>query len=601
MSTLTEAISIALAQSLWQDAFVAVGLWLALRALHRRSASVRYAISCAALGLMALWPVSSALSRVGTTPSEPMPSLLMPATDGVRAVPELVRATWSVATRPDVASVAPIERWALPLWAIGVVLFSLRAVGSATYARRLTRRAAPADPALVASVARLAERMRIARRVRVAISTLMPTPATVGVWRPVLLMPPAAALGLTPEQLEAVIAHELAHIRRHDYLVNILQVLVETLFFYHPAIWWASRQIRVERELCCDDDAVRECGDALSYAKALSAIARYPLTTPRLAIGAANGSLVRRIERLLGADTREYGPSLWSPALAVTLVAACVVAHASWAQAQAQTFAVASVKQNRSAELMIKMDMPGARRFVATNVPLRNLIRFAYDVDESRLTGGPDWIRTERFDVNATADEDLPTWTPAGPPPVVLSMLRALLADRFKLTTHKETRELPVYALVKARSDGRLGPRASISTSDCEAMLAGRSGAQPPPSKPEEPPMCGMRIGPGQMLLGGVPMAQFAFVLGPFAQRLVVDRTELTGKYNLQLSWTPQGMRVGGPPAAGAPSPPPLPPVDPDGASLFVAIQEQLGLKLEPSRAPIEVVVIDQVERPSAD
>ena len=599
MSLLTDAVRIALAQSLWQDVVVACGLWLTLRALHRRSANVRYVVSCVALGLMVLWPVSSALDRLGPAPAEPRPLLLTPATDVVRAVPELVRATWNVASRQQVVSVAPIERWALPLWALGVVLFSLRAVGSATYAMRLTRRAAPADPALAASVARLAERMRIARRVRVAISTLMPAPATLGVWCPVLLMPPAAALGLTPAQLEAVIAHELAHIRRHDYLVNILQVLVETLFFYHPAIWWTSKQIRVERELCCDDAAVRECGDALSYAKALSAIARYPLTTPRLALGAANGPLVRRIERLLGVETREYGPSLWSPALAVTLVAACVVAHSSWAQAQEQKFAVASVKQNRSAELMMNMDMPGTRRFVATNIPLRNLIRFAYDVDEARLTGGPDWIRTERFDVNATADEDLPTWTPAGPPPVVLSMLRALLADRFKLTTHKETRELPVYALVRARGDGRLGPRASVSSADCEAMLAGRSGPQPPPSKPEEPPMCGMRIGPGQMLLGSVPMTQFAFVLGPFAQRLVVDRTELTGKYNLQLSWTPQGMRLGGPPP-GAPAPP-LPPIDPDGASLFVAIQEQLGLKLEPSRAPLEVVVIDQVERPTAD
>ena len=598
MSTLTEAISTALAQSLWQDAVVAVGLWAALRALHRRSPNVRYVVSCSALALMVLWPVTTALSLLGPSSVEPATSVLTPATDVVSAVPEIVRATWSLATSQEVTSVAPIERWAVPVWAVGVMLFSLRAVGSATHAMRLTRRAAPADPALVSIVVRLARRMRIARHVRVATSTLMPGPATVGVWRPMLLMPTAAVLGLTPEQLEAVIAHELAHIRRFDYLVNILQVLVETLFFYHPAIWWASRQVRVERELCCDDEVVRVCGDPLSYARALTTLARQPLTTSRLAIGATNGPLVRRVERLLGVEPREYGSSLWSPALAVALVAACVVAHSSWAEAQEQKFAVASVKPNRSAEQMIKIDIPGAKRFAATNVSLRNLIRFAYDVDEARLIGGPDWIRSERFDVNATADEDLPTWTPAGPPPVVLSMLRALLVERFKLTTHKETRELPVYALVKARSDGQLGPRASASSSDCDAMLTGRSGPQPPPAKPDDPPLCGMRIGPGQMLLGGVPMSQFAFVLAPFAQRIVIDRTELTGKYNLQLSWTPQGMRLGGPPPQGGP---PLPPIDPDGASLFVAIQEQLGLKLEPSRAPIEVVVIDQVERPTAD
>jgi uncharacterized protein (TIGR03435 family) len=289
-----------------------------------------------------------------------------------------------------------------------------------------------------------------------------------------------------------------------------------------------------------------------------------------------------------------------SVALRMTVLAASIVAASSPPSAQTPSpsgrFDVASVKPNRSGALSIGFDVPGARRFTVSNAPLRDIIRFAHDVDEARLVGGPEWIRSERFDIVATAERDIPAWTPDGPPAVLLAMVRSLLADRFHLDTHHDTRELPVYALVVARSDRRLGPRASVSTVDCAAASASR--AAPQPASPGEPPVCGMRIGPGQMLLGGVPMSRFANVLAPFARRVVVDRTELTGTYNLQLSWTPQGPRTQGPPADGAPA---LPPVDADGASLFASIQEQLGLKLEPTRAPLEVVVIDRVERPSPD
>jgi uncharacterized protein (TIGR03435 family) len=287
-------------------------------------------------------------------------------------------------------------------------------------------------------------------------------------------------------------------------------------------------------------------------------------------------------------------PVLTALAPAIVIASATVAPSTVAAQTPpvAGRFEVTSVKPNRSGALNVGIDVPGTRRFTVTNASLREIIRFAHDLDDARLVGGPDWIRSERFDIVATAERDIPTWTPDGPPAALLSMVRALLAERFHLETHSETRELPVYALVLGRADQKLGPRASVSTVDCAASRA----EQRPALSPGEAPACGMRIGPGQMLLGGVPMSRFATVLAPFAQRLVIDRTGLTGAYNLQLSWTPQGPRL--PPPDGAP---PLPPVDPNGASLFTAIQEQLGLKLEPSRAPVEVVVIDRVERPSPD
>jgi len=603
MNTVAYMITAALMHSLWQDAIVAFVLWIVLHASRRQSPNLRYLMGCVALAAMVLWPVLSSVSVRVPVSSQTTSALASPHS-APTAVPDIARSGWTLVVRAQETSAVPLQQWVLPIWIVGVMLFSLRAVGSSAHALKATRRGAPADSGLTAMVTTVATRVGVTRRVRVLTSALSHGPATIGALRPVILIPPAALAGLTPQQLEAIIAHELAHIRRHDYLVNLFQVLVETLFFYHPAIWWASRRIRIERELCCEDVAVRCCGDRLGYAQALTTLARVPLASPRLAPGATSGPLVQRIHRLLGGDAREFAPSLWPPAVAVVFVLGCAAFDIGWAQtADAQRFDVASIKQSRSGDLGLGFDVPGTRRFTATNVPLRDLIRFAFDVDETRLVGGADWIKNDRVDIVATSNQDIPTWTPAGPPSVLLAMLRSLLKERFQLETHPETRELPVYALVLARTDRKLGPRASVSTIDCATMLAGRSGPQPPPAAPSDPPLCGMRIGPGQMLLGGVPMSQFATVLAPFARRLVVDRTELTGNFNLQLSWTPQGMRLGGPPPDGAvpPLPPPVPPPDQNGASLFVSIQEQLGLKLEPSRAPVEVVVIDRVERPTPD
>jgi len=153
----------------------------------------------------------------------------------------------------------------------------------------------------------------------------------------VILLPPATALGLTPRQLEAVVAHELAHIRRHDYIVNILQMIMETLFFYHPAVWWTSNRIRVERELCCDDLAITACGDPLCYAQALTRIAATLVPAPSVALGAASGSLRLRIQRLLGEEPRRpSGLPAWPAVLAVVLVLTCSGLNINWIRAHAQ-------------------------------------------------------------------------------------------------------------------------------------------------------------------------------------------------------------------------------------------------------------------------
>jgi len=185
----------------------------------------------------------------------------------------------------------------------------------------MTRRATrPVDEGWELALIRLRRRLGIEHAVTLLESSMAPVPAVVGWLRPVILVPASAFAGLTPQQLEAILAHELAHVRRHDYLVNLLQAAVETLLFYHPAVWWVSSQVRQERESCCDDLAVSVCGDRLGYARALAALEG--LRTPRLALGADGGSLLRRIRRLAGVpETAGGAPVAWvAGALALALL-----------------------------------------------------------------------------------------------------------------------------------------------------------------------------------------------------------------------------------------------------------------------------------------
>jgi uncharacterized protein (TIGR03435 family) len=269
-------------------------------------------------------------------------------------------------------------------------------------------------------------------------------------------------------------------------------------------------------------------------------------------------------------------------------------------------FEVASIKPNNSGDGRVMMqNQPG--RFVATNITLRLLIRNAYQLQDFQISGGPGWMASDHFDINAKVPDeyrDLPPMRPgSGPGPLQL-MIRALLVERFKLTVHNETKDSPIYALILARSDGKLGPNLKKSETDCEAMFAAgraRGGAMPPPGPPPpgQPMPCGIRIGPGNMAVGGVPLAQVANALGMFAGRIVQDRTGLIGNYDMNLTWTPDQMPQRPP---GAPSDQPAQfngvSVDPNGPSLFTAVQEQLGLKLDSQRGPVETLVIDRAEKP---
>jgi uncharacterized protein (TIGR03435 family) len=289
-----------------------------------------------------------------------------------------------------------------------------------------------------------------------------------------------------------------------------------------------------------------------------------------------------------------------------TLSVAWPAAQAPRAPSAAPAFEVASIKPNNSGDGRIMMqNQPG--RYIATNVTLRLLIRNAYQLQDFQIAGGPSWLNSDHFDINAKVPDefrDQPPMRPGGAPGPLQLMIRALLADRFKLAVHNETKDSPIYALILARSDGKLGPGLKKSDVDCAAAFAAgraRGGPMPPPGPPQpgERMPCGMRIGPGNLMGGGALMPQFANTLGMFAGRVVLDRTGLQGAYDIDLTWTPDQMP---PRPPGAPTDPPVQfngvAIDPNGPSLFTAVQEQLGLKLDSQRGPVEVLVIDRAEKP---
>ena len=286
-------------------------------------------------------------------------------------------------------------------------------------------------------------------------------------------------------------------------------------------------------------------------------------------------------------------------------VATTVALPLGQAAATADRFEVASVKPYNGPLTMISANTEPGGRFVAQQQSLRDLLALAYKLRDSQIVGGPAWIGSDRFDVNAKAARDFPPFNPMGEIGPLERMLQSLLADRFKLVVHSETREMPIFALIPARSDRKLGEKLRPASIDCAARFAdqARAGGSGPLMAGDRP-TCGMVVSPWSIRIGGGPLSQLTMVLTQMTNRFVVDRTGLTGNYDVDLQWTPTGLRMNRPPGGdGPPSGPPIPvpPPDANGATLETAIQEQLGLKLDPERAPVSVLVIDRVERPSPD
>jgi TRAP-type C4-dicarboxylate transport system substrate-binding protein/beta-lactamase regulating signal transducer with metallopeptidase domain len=334
-TTAIETLGWTLLHFLWQGTLIALILAVLVWLLRNRHPSLRYLLACTSLAVMLACPIVTYLVLDSSNSTPPVVETALPPQTQVVAEPALVN---DVAAQPAVTPVvfAPeggtgkkaswLERNLKPwlpylvvFWGVGVLILSLRLLGGLWFLRKLrTRLTKPVSTMLVSQLNAVAERLGLARQVQLRESLAVSVPLVIGWLRPMILLPSSVMSGLSVKQLEMILAHELAHIRRHDYLVNLLQSVIETLLFYHPLVWWVSAKIRHERELCCDDLAIKVCGgDKQSYAQALADLDDLR-PNMQFVQAATGGSLLKRILRLADrAMPKALEPRQWLAGLSM--------------------------------------------------------------------------------------------------------------------------------------------------------------------------------------------------------------------------------------------------------------------------------------------
>lgn len=358
---LVEMLGWVLLHSVWQLAVVALLVWLMERSFRRLSSSSRYVLQLVALLIMCVCPVVTCWKMEPVSDSVAMDlssgegvAFLPNAGDGAAGalLPADFTANAQASLDTTEAARQPTHNsrgWRDPLlsilrpwlstmvaaWGLGVLVFSLRPIAGWVSVYRLRSRGASVAPEFVREkLQALCETLQVRRRVDVLVSTLVSSPVVIGCYRSLILLPASFATSVPLSQLEAILAHELAHVKRYDYFTNLIQTLMETLFFYHPAVWWLSSRIRIERENCCDDLVVKALNNHLDYGKALLAVEEYRTHSAVLALNARGGSLLARVRRILSVPADDAGHGSAS-VLALVCLLTCLVAGLSWSAAVA--------------------------------------------------------------------------------------------------------------------------------------------------------------------------------------------------------------------------------------------------------------------------
>jgi len=431
----------------------------------------------------------------------------------------------------------------------------------------------------------------IRRPIKIMLSPGSLEPGVFGIARPVLVWPDGISQHLDDPHLEAVLAHEVWHVRRRDNLFAASHMLVEAIFWFYPLVWWLGARLIDERERACDEEVVALGNDRQIYAESILRVCEFCLGSPLPCVSGVTGAdLKRRMVHIMN-DRISHKLDFARKAL-LTLAALLAIAvpitfgllNATPSRAQSQA-ASANLPTPVYSSVSIKPSKPSAGElyraklmvnlsdgsFTAKDITLQRLIQLAYHIQDSLLVGGPDWVNTAKFDINAKLD-----------PSVVAAVhkhmaehnggdLEVLLAEKFKLAVHSENRILPAYDLVVDSGDSKLQEVDGIRI---------------------------MHMEPGQLISQGTPIDLFAAQLSMRLDRPVVDKTGLKGSYAFNLHWTPasdelERLKQGGEEQAVPQTP------DPNGPSLYTALQEQLGLKLEPHTESVQVLVIDHAEAPS--
>jgi uncharacterized protein (TIGR03435 family) len=598
------------ANHLWQSTLLAAAAALVALALRRHGAQVRYWVWLAAsvkflVPFGALVAIGGAVSwrSVDVVPYENPVVLLEAISDPFS--PGGLPMTAAAGDRAAASLVPWLPVLATAVWALGAAIVLTAWLVRWRRMRWSLRQAVPLTSGReVESLRRLATRLGV-RPPPMRESEVPVEPGACGILRPVLLWPRGISDRLTDDQVDAILAHELCHVRRRDNLAAALHMASQAIFWFHPLVWWIGARLVDERERACDEEVIRLGSEPEVYAESILKTCTFYLESPLVCVAGVTGSdLKKRIEHIMTHGTaRTLG--VWRKTLLGLAGAVAFVTPVAFGafNPPPQTRAVAapatlpafdeiSIRPNASAGRGGRGGQMQPGRFVAQNLTLRTIIRRAFggggrapgntlDLFESQVAGGPDWLDRDKFDIVATA-------AAAAQAPEMRLMLQRMLADRFELAAHWETRELPVYLLTRARGDGRLGAGLTpISDEEC-AAARGRGGLMPPPAgTPAQRLPCGaIQFGPGQ-LSGRAPIDWLASTLTNVPvvtgiDRMVLDRTGMSGTFGFALTFA----------AAASISP------DPDRPELLTALQEQLGLTLEPARAPVDVVVIDRVERP---
>ncbi len=587
---------------LWQSTLFAAAVAVLTRGFTRNQARVRYWLWLSA-SLKFLLPFSLLMSIGSALPWTPTTMPVAPALSGVftqigQPFLDSASSNYLAASRmPDNNDWLTFT--VIAIWALGSLALLRLRFKMWRHIRRALAASSPVD----------VDHLALPEGIRLRATRGVLEPGVVGFWRPVILVPAGIECHLTPDQLDAVLSHEVCHIRRRDNLLAALHMLVETAFWFHPMVWWIGSRLIAERERACDEEVLRVHASPRAYAEGIIRVCeRYVEARLACVAGVSGSDLKKRIEAIMNHEIAER-LSAWKKVVLVSATAATAVIPVSigtfdsvrlQALVQQQpsagdlAFDSASVKRNVSNEQGRTLNAEAEGWLTATNVTTAQLIRLAYDLPTFQVSGGPDWINSETFDVTARASSN-PTL--AGK----RMMLRRLLADRFNLSTHTETRELPIYALTLARSDRKLGPRLRAVATDCSRADQPTlfTGVGPAPS--DGPPSCGyfgfspstnLPSGRGGLAFRGLTMPALALKLIPIVRRTVVDDTGLAGYYDADFDFL-----------AELPPPPPPPgmpnPWSEPFVSVLTVLPEQLGLKLDSRRGQVDILVIDRVEHPT--
>ncbi|HMD83242.1 MAG TPA: M56 and DUF3738 domain-containing protein [Terriglobia bacterium] len=628
LSAIWSAVAPAMGNHLWQSTLCLVIAGLLTLILRKNHARARYGLWLAAsvkflIPFSLLVGIGSHLARPRVLPPtkpgfflavEQVSQPFTKAATGSQAAEESRRPAHDAGLRYRLVHL--LQAFLVGMWFCGfaVVLFVWYA-----HWRRISaalRGAVPLREGREVQALRRLERLGgIRKRIELLLSAASLEPGIFGIVKPVLVWPKGISDHLSDAHLEAILAHEVWHVRRRDNLAAAIHMVVEAIFWFHPLVWWLGARLVEERECACDEEVLESGSKRQVYAESILKACEFCVESPLACVSGVTGAdLKKRIFRIMterGARKLDFRRRLLLSAAGFAVVALPVsfgVANAPQSGSPSQSevavattprFNVASIKSYKSDHIGWQYgfsitDPPYDGTFYSTDVTVKMLVGMAYGVQYSWLIeGAPSWLDSETFDIQAKADSavnnQLGKLSPDEGRLVKHRMLQALLVDRFKLALHRETQDLPVYALVIAKN----GPKLQES----------KSGDTPNPIKGSDDRLSpgSMRIGPGQLAGHGIPAAELVDLLSQQLGRTVVDKTGLKGIYDFTIQWTTdqtQAAVVNGPGdgKAGAAT---APPSESSGSSLFTAIQEQLGLRLEPQKAPVEVLVIDHVERPS--